>query len=148
MPIKANVVLAAGVGVIAAAAVVAAVVAVQRDPVALDPDSPEATVQAYLTAVATGQHGVAVEQLAEDSDCGLADLTNAYRPEAIEVVLKETTVFGSDATVVVEMTEMYGGGPFETSGYSREEVLLLVQEDGAWRLTGSPWPMYCPGGAW
>jgi hypothetical protein len=142
MSIKANVVLAAGVGMIAVLAVAAAVISVGRDPVALDPGSPEATVQAYLAAIAEGDHGKALEQLAEDSECGLVDLANAYRPESLEVVLKDTSIDGREAVVVVEITDVYDGGPFDSSGYAHEEVLLLTEVDGSWRLTGDPWPMY------
>jgi hypothetical protein len=48
MSTRANVVLAGAVGVVAVAAAVSAVVAAQRDPVHLDPESPAAAVQAYL----------------------------------------------------------------------------------------------------
>jgi hypothetical protein len=142
MPIKANVVLAAGVGVIAAVAVLAAVIAVQREPQALDPGSPEATVQAYLAAISAGGYGDAIEQLADDTECGISDLTAGYLPESLEVVLKHTSIDGPEALVTVEITELYGEGPFDGSGYAHRETLLLRDEGGHWRITGSPWPMY------
>ena len=147
MPVKANVVLTAAVGVIAAVAAVAAVVAVQRDPVALDPGSPEATVQAYLGAIAADDYPAAIDQLAQDSTCGLQDLLAAYLPESLEVVLTDSEIDGSEAVVTVEVTEIHGEGPFDSSGYAHTETLLLREEGGLWRLTGSPWPMYgCSGG--
>jgi hypothetical protein len=144
---KANVVLAAAVGVIFVIAAVAAAIAVGRDPVILDPGSPEATVQAYLVAMADGDYGAAFDQLAEDSDCGFEDFAFEYRQGSLEAVLTHTEVDGAEAVVSVEVTDRYGEGPFDSSGYSHTETLLLRNEGGEWRLTGSPWPLYyCSGG--
>lgn len=139
---KANVFLAAAVGVIFVIAVVAAVVAVRRDPVVLDPGSPEASVQAYLAALAAGDYTAALDQLAEDSECGLDDLTAGYVPESLEVVLVSSKFDSAGAVVTVRVTEFYGEGLFESSGYSHNESLLLSEEAGGWRLRGTPWPMY------
>lgn len=145
MPQRANVVLAASVGAIVALAVVAGVVAATRDPVSLDPGSPEAVAQAYLAAIVRGDLAAAADQLAEESPCGLEDLAGAYLPPSVQITLDDATVQGDGAVVGVEITEAYDEGPFGSSGYSHTERLLLTREGADWRVTGSPWPMYgCP----
>jgi len=145
MPVRANVVLAAAVGVIAALAVFAGVVAATRDPVVLDPASPEGVAQAYLAAIARGDLAAAVDQLAEESPCGLDDLAVAYLPRSLQITLDDATVQGDGAVVSVEITEVYDESPFGSSGYTHTERLLLTRQGPHWRVTGSPWPMYgCP----
>ena len=45
--------------------------------------------------------------------------------------------------VSVSITERYGGGLFGNES-TFEQVFPLTQEDGAWRLTEAPWPLWCP----
>ncbi len=74
------------------------------------------------------------------------DLEATYRrPTSFRAVLEDQSDGGSTAVVTVQVTESDASGPFD-DGYSHSERFSLVREDGAWRLSGTPWPLYaCPG---
>ncbi|NTW39004.1 MAG: hypothetical protein HGA44_03820 [Cellulomonadaceae bacterium] len=142
MSARANMVLAGAVGVVVVAAAVSAVVAAQRDPVSLDPGTPAATVQAYLAGIAADDLTAAARQLSDESPCTVDDLLNVYIPDTMRVVLVDEEITDQTAVVRVTITEGSGDGPFDSSGYSHTERLLLGDEGGEWRLVGSPWPLY------
>jgi hypothetical protein len=145
MAVRADVVLAAAVGVIVVAAAVSAIGASGRTVATFAPDSPAATVQTYLAAVADGDLERAATQLSTAGGCTVRDLNATYLPTSFRAVLEDQSDAGSTAVVTVQVTESGGSGPFD-EGYSHTERLSLVRQDGAWRLSGTPWPLYtCPG---
>ena len=74
----------------------------------------------------------------------MQDLDASYLPTSFRAVLEDQSDGGTTAVVTVQVTESGGAGPFD-EGFSHSERLLLVREDGAWRLSGTPWPLYaCP----
>lgn len=136
--------LAAAVAVLLAVVGVATAFAVTRSPQQVEAGSPVATVQAYLTAIAGQDPSAAAALLAPDSACTASDVVAAYTPEQFRAVLRSQAVGGDTATVRVEITEGVDA-PFG-SGWSHDEQFLLVRSDGAWLLTGAPWPMgWCEG---
>jgi hypothetical protein len=144
MAVRADVVLAAVVGVIVVAAAASAIGASGRTVASFAPDSPAATVQTYLAAVADGDLERAATQLSTAGGCTAQDLDSTYLPTSFRAVLEDQSDTGSTAVVTVQITESGGSGPFD-EGYSHSERLFLVREDGAWRLSGTPWPLYvCP----
>ncbi len=135
-----NRVLAVLVGAVLLLAVVAGVVVANRSVPVLDPDSPEGAAQAFLQAVVDEDYAAAANLLSTSSACDAADI--AYYSESSRIVLDRVTVDGDTAVVTVRVTES-GGDLFGGSGWSHTERLTLEREDGAWKVTGSPWLMYC-----
>lgn len=136
---RADRVLAAAVGIIVVAAVAAAVVATQRESHAYPTGSPAAVVQEYLTDLADHDPVSAADLLAGTSPCAASDVTAAYLPEGFRAELLEETVSTDTALVRVRITE--GSGDLFGGGWSHDESIPLVLEDGQWRITGAPWPM-------
>ena len=142
MKLRANLVLAIAVGLIGVLVAVAAVVASSRGPAELDPATPEGVVQAYLRAVAESDFAAASELLAADSTCDTAAFDRADVPESLQAELVDVSIVDDRAVVEVLITEGSGLELFEPGGYSHDELFALVNEDGAWRIDRSPWPMY------
>lgn len=142
MASRSNRVLLIGVAIVVVAAIVAAVLAVNRQPATLDPATPEGVVQTYLQALADGDLAGAAELLSEDGECGLGDLAGAYLPASFRAVLAGTDERDTTAVVTVEITDTGDAGPFDSPGYTHTERLVLDAEDDGWQLTGAPWPMY------
>ena len=64
---------------------------------------------------------------------------------AIRATLDRALVRADTAEVRVRLTESYGNdSPFSSGQSSNNQTFTLKQTDGAWRLTDSPWPLYCP----
>lgn len=136
-----NRVLAIVVGVIALVAVVAAVLATTRAVPKYDRGTPQGVVQAYLSAVIDGDHQQAAKLLAEGSPCRVEDLDQAYVPDEVRVVLRDTEVDGDTAQVVVDVV-MSSGDLLDGSEHAEKHTFRLTRATGAWLVTGTPWPMY------
>ena len=142
MSSRPNIVLAALVGAVAILAVVAAVVVANRDAPALDPVSPEGVVQAYLEAVLDGDYDEAFDLVSSTAECDASDVSTAYLPDSIRVVVLETEVDGDEAVVRVDVTEDPGNGLFEGSGWSHAERFSLRRTGGVWQIEASPWLLF------
>lgn len=138
-----NRVLALLVSAVLALAVIAGVVVSNRSAPALDPETPEGTVQRFLQLVVDGDQAAASELLASSSDCDAAEFVDY--PNSTRIVLDHVTVTGDTAVVRVDVTEG-AGDPFGGSGWTHTERLTLVREDGAWKVSGSPWLLFCVDG--
>ncbi|GAA3526021.1 hypothetical protein GCM10022263_13480 [Nocardioides daeguensis] len=134
--------LAAVVGAIVVASLITAVAS--RHPARLEPGSPEAAVQDYLDAVLERDAEAAARHLAPDSPCGVEDLDKAYVDDDVRVRLRDTDVTGGTARVAVAITT--GSGELIPSGWTEEHTFRLRRVDGAWLITGSPWPLFECGG--
>lgn len=144
---------------IGVAIVALAVIALVREPVALDPDTPEGTVQIYLQAISDEEYDKAFELLDPDSfeGCAPAHIARHSPSEPFSATLGSSS--GSDiATPVrpppepdhslpddvvwVDVTLRFGtGGPFGSSWESWEQFVLF-ERDGFWWITGEPWPYF------
>ena len=132
--------LAAALVVLVAAGVV---VGVLRDPVLLDPQTPEGTVQAYVQAVLDGDWNDARAHLADDleAECTAVDFRRAWIPDSLTATLDDVRVDGDEAEVVVRLRTAAEPTPFGER-YEATETFDLIREDTTWRLTGQPWPVY------
>lgn len=136
------------VGVVAVALVAGALAGALREPAALDPGSPEGVVQAYVSAVLDRDYPTAAEYLSAETAerCEPRGFEDAYVAEGLTATLEDVSVDGDEAVVRVRMREpagppLLGGG----GGITSEERFLLVVEDGDWKLTEQPWPLFwCP----
>lgn len=130
------------------------VVALVREPVQLDPDTPQGTVQEYLQAIADKDWEGAFEVLDPDavSGCQPADLARHGPTEPFTATLSgegaDRPVFGEPETTVpanavwVEVTLRFGTtGPFGTS-WETWEWFSLIERDGSWWIVGDPWPYF------
>lgn len=141
--LRARIVGWVAVGIVALLVGVGLVVGTLQDVPAGDPGTPEGTVQVYAQAVIDGRWVEARDLLASDirADCGVADFRNSWVAQPLSVRLEEVRTTDTGAEVEVQLRALAGPDPFGTD-YLSTEVFDLVQEDGQWRLTGSPWPVY------
>lgn len=132
--------------VLAVAALVAAVLwAVTRPAPVYAPDTPEGTVQTYVTAVLEGDAAAAAAVLAADGPCSVTDLDRAYVARGTTVDLVGTDVTGDRALVRVRVGVDTGTDPF--GGWTEDHAFRLSRTTAGWRLDGIPWPLYdCTGG--
>lgn len=140
---RANRILAVALAAIVILAVVAAVISANRPTAELEPGSPEATVQAYVGAAIDGKVDEAARLLDPAGDCGIDDLTrySGGGTQTARVVLVDSTIEGSTATVEVDLV-FAPGGRFDTSEYSERHTYRLKRSGNGWLLTGVPWPLY------
>ena len=141
--------LIGGAMVLVAVLVTSIVVAVSRNPDPLPEGSPEGTVQRYLNAIKAEDFQLASSFLSEDlmAECPV-DMLFGGRPHGEErledsrITLERTVVADDTTFVTVRVTRLFGGGPFGTSESSFEARFTLRTEEGRWRFTDYPWPLY------
>lgn len=128
--------------VVAAIAIVALIVvmASRQSTTQLDQGSPEAAVQQYLQAVSDRKFDLALEFLSEDSKCTVEDFDRAYIQESLRIGLTESSANQETAVVTVSI-QSSNGDPFGGT-YTEERNFRLVNADGEWKITGTPWPNY------
>lgn len=131
--------LAAVVGIIVLAALVTGL-AGSRDPVELEPGTPEAAVQSYLDAVVDRDSEAAIGMLGAGSGCTAEDFDNAYVGEDVHVSLREVRILGETARVDVVITT--GSGEIIPTEWSEQQTFRLRQTGDEWLLSGTPWPLF------
>ena len=134
--------------VIAAIAIVALIVvlAVKNPTTQLDKESPEGSVQQYLTAITEKDFDQALTYLASDTKCTIEDFDRAYVQDSLRILLSGTTSSATTASVTVKI-ETSNGDPFY-SGYTEDQTFRLTKDDSGWKITGIPWPTYECGGVY
>jgi hypothetical protein len=136
---RANRVLGIVVAALAAVALIV-VLASRQSTTQLDEGSPEAAVQQYLQAVSDRNFDQALEFLSEDSKCTVEDFDRAYIQESLRIGLAESSANQETAVVTVSI-QSSNGDPFGGT-YTEERNFRLVNADGEWKITGTPWPNY------
>lgn len=135
-----------GIGAVVLVALIAGAVAgAMRDPLQLEPNSPEGAVQRYVQAVIDRDLEEAAGFMSEDlrEECR-QELVAAWVPENLTVTLEDVERGEGSATVVLEMRQTQGGVLTGPSEFSFEERFLLEQSDGTWAISEAPWPVqYC-----
>lgn len=125
--------------------VVAAVVGSGRSTTDYEPGTPEAAVQDYFQALIDNRSADAFEfysvGLADNCDRPYLDVSS---PRVSRVVLDRVTIDGSQATVVVRITQRWDDGPLMNDEDTFTETLSLINEDGRWVFGQVPWPYPCP----
>ena len=134
--------LPAGIGLLV---VVLVVVALLRDPVQLDPGTPEGTVQEYLQAISEDDFERAFELLEPDEfeGCVPSDIERHVMDQPFTARLdSDAQPIDDQGRAVVDVRIRFGtDGPFG-SGWETFESFELVSEDGFWWITGQPWPHF------
>ncbi|MHA6513240.1 hypothetical protein [Tessaracoccus sp. G1721] len=138
MNTRPNVVLAVVAGLVVLLAIVAGVMATNREPPEMDPGTPDGTAQLLALAVIDGDDEEAVSYLDPALGCTVP-LPEVYRPTRMSMSVVDTKVDGDRATVVLNVTESSGG---LFSSYDHREVIELKADGDGWMATGHPWPIY------
>lgn len=134
----------AGIGLLI---VILAVVALARDPVQLDPSSPEGTVQTYLQAIGDEDYQRAMETLDPDEfeGCVPADIARFAPDEPFTATLDEEPVTREsdrDETVIVSVHMRFGTEGLLGNSWETWETFTLVDDGGSWLITEDPWPHF------
>ena len=146
-------------GAITVVVVALGAIALLREPIQLDPATPEGTVQEYLQAISDENFDGAFDLLHPESfeGCDAADIARSGPREPFSATISEDGGFGEfaefrgeeppgftpvspDATVNV-ILRFGASGPFDT-GWEQWETFFLIEGDGFWWLTGDPWPYF------
>ncbi|HSK06260.1 MAG TPA: hypothetical protein VK990_01985 [Acidimicrobiia bacterium] len=121
------------------AVVILVVIGLNRGPAALDPETPEGTVQAYIGALVDGDFETAADFWADD---GCTPSSNIPTRGAPDVSVSLVSVDGNDvqANVVVRISENSEAPLGGLNEY--EEWFTLARQDGSWRVRQPSWPYY------
>lgn len=138
---RANRVLAIAVVGLLLLAAAAVALSLSRSEPDLPAGSPEATVQAYLREVYSGDMEAALTHVDPGAGCATGDLEDGYLPQDSRVVLRETSTSGRTATVQVDVVRPESG-PFAGTEWSDHQTFRLRQTGDDWLITGVPWPAY------
>ena len=120
------------------------VVALARDPIQLDPSTPEGTVQVYVQAIADKDYDTAYELLHPEAreGCLPADLAFFGRDDIFTMTLGETSVSSGKAFVEVTINQGPSPGPFDPGRGGYEQLFTLEKSDDQWLITDEPWPYF------
>lgn len=137
----------AGIGLVV---VILVVIAVVREPIELDPATPEGTVQEYLQAIGDEDYEKALDMLEPDrfDECTPADISRFTPDEPFTATLDETSQAGTDTgseaddRAFVDVTMRFGTEGLFDSSWETFESFTLVNEDGFWWITEDPWPHF------
>lgn len=111
--------------------------------------TPERLVQDYLRAVSDRDTMLAYTYLTPDlakrCENGARDGIASRGNSTFRATLEKATVRGDRAEVRARITQTYGtDSPFNSGESTMSQAFQLVRVGGAWRLSESPWPLYCP----
>lgn len=137
MNARPNVVLAVVAGTVVALAVIAGILTATRPAPDIDPTAPDGVVQLYTLALIDGDDAEAVSYLDPSLEC--ADpLPFEFGPMRVSMAIVDTSIDGDEATVVADLSEYSG----MLDSWEHRETFELRLIDGAWLITGQPWPVY------
>jgi hypothetical protein len=117
-------------------------IALFREPVVLDSDTPEGTVQSFLQAIAANDFAAARRQLSSDlrEECSEADIAGAGPYEPFTATLGQVDEFGDETLVYVSLRL---GDDSSIDGYSFDPgPYRLQRESGEWGITEVTWPYF------
>ena len=125
--------------------VVLSVVALTREPVSLDPSTPEGVVQQYLQAISDEDYVTALSYNSEEilADCSASDIATNNYYDTFNAVLGDVTEIGDRVTV--EASIQSGSAALDPGRDGYYEQFVLIRENGEWVLTEDPWPYFTYG---
>jgi hypothetical protein len=137
-------ILWAALGALVALVAILLVADAVRGPTVLDPATPEGVVQGYVQQLLEGDRLAARAYLSDalQRRCSSSDVRRAWVPEGTTVSLGDVDVDGGEARVTVLVRSLAGPERLGGTGEATTETFELVQQDGEWRITGEPWPVY------
>jgi len=133
-------------GVLLVASIAVALLAGEEPP---PEGTPEATVRHFLEALEDEDyelaHGFLSGELKEECTVEKfagGNISMKDRLEDERVTLEGTSTVKDTVFVTVRVTRFRGGGPFGASESSYEQRFTLRREQGQWRFTEYPWPLF------
>ena len=142
--------LVGGAAALALLLVVSIVLGVTQRAEQLQEGTPERTVQRYLLAADEDDYKTAYNLLTKELRvrCPMEDFAagssgGRTRLGSRRVTHEDTKYVDETAIVIARVTNIDGGGPFETSESSYEQRFTLSLEEGEWRLARNFWPFFC-----
>ena len=108
-----------------------------------DPNSPEGVVQTYMQAVVDHDTEAALSLLEPGTKCTISNFQQTYYDRSSRVTLVDVNTTGDRATVHVRI-EHSNGDPFGGT-WDEEQYFQLLRTGEAWRILGTPWPVYSCG---
>ncbi len=120
------------------------IIALAREPVVLDPNTPEGTVQNYLQAISDGDYAGAFNLIDPDltEGCRATDLATSAPRNPFSATLGETETTGNTAFVTVTIRQGASPGPFDPAIGGYPEFFDLENKTGVWLISGRPWPYF------
>lgn len=118
-------------------------IALNREPVELDPSTPEGVVQTYLQAVNDDDYSTAFSLLSPDEfeGCDAGDLARAATGfDSFSATIDAADIEGDRAFVDVRISEGQSPGPFDPGGGGYYELFELERSANDWLIVGDPWP--------
>lgn len=140
---SANLYLALIVAAISIIAIIAAITT-ESGVKNFDQGSPQLAVQKYLQSITAGRNDLAAQYFSKQSTCTVDDIDRAYIDKNIQISLVKTDLDKNVA--VVHISIQSDSSLFNGSMNDQEQSIRLIREDGMWKLTGIPWPLYNCGG--
>lgn len=119
-------------------------IALAREPVLLDPNTPEGVVQRYLQALSDDDYELAFNYLDPEyyEGCDSTALARSAPDEPFTASIEDDEKTSSDRPLVpVTLRFGTGGGPFD-SGWTTYEQFELVSVGGTWLITNEAWPYF------
>jgi hypothetical protein len=107
----------------------------------LESGTPEKVVQEYLDFLNDGRNEEAAKLFSTLSKCTVDDIDRAYIDTSSQVLLEKVSLNGENSAIVY-ISIQRSDGPLMSDPYLQNENIRLVKEDGSWRLSGIPWPLY------
>lgn len=136
---KPNLYLALLVAIIAVVAVIVAVSS--GDSVKnLDSASPQGVVQKYLQHITDGRNDLAASHFSSDSKCTAEDIDRAYVSESLQISLLKSEI--ENETAIVKVSISYQSSVLGDDLSSESKSFRLKLENGEWKISGIPWPLY------
>ena len=138
-----------GAGALVILLIVSVVVALLESEETFAADTPEGTVQTFMRALQEddfqASYALLSAQLKET--CTVDQLFGArfgfgHRFQDSRITHEDTTTVDTMTVVTVRIAEFRNDGPFVTSESGYTQNYTLRQEDGSWRFSTFPWPVF------
>lgn len=120
------------------------VIALLREPVTLDPDTPEGTVQTYLQAISDQDYDAAFDLLSSDTAAGCepVDISTNRFYSSFTATLGNVEEVGDYYLVEVSIREGSDSGFVDAGPGYFPEPFRIELEEGEWVIAGDPWPYF------
>jgi hypothetical protein len=117
-------------------------IALFREPVVLDSDTPAGTVQAFLQAIDDEDFAAARQHLSSElrEECTESDIASAGPYDSFTATLGQVDEFGDETLVYVSLRL---GNESSIDGYTFDPgPYRLQRESGEWGITEIAWPYF------
>lgn len=107
----------------------------------LQSGTPEATIQKYLKSLNDGRNEDGASYFSSASKCEVEDIDRAYI-DRNALVIFDKTVTVSENSAIVYISIQRNDAPLMADPYTESQNYRLVKEQGTWKISGIPWPLY------